>query len=99
MRQHCGRSDIHALKTVSSTQASATDVSSTLPCAIAGDGGRQAPSATAIASIPPQLLGVTAAIEIKRVVKMPLAAEGFLVVVALGGGEPLEPFRDRLEAP
>jgi hypothetical protein len=53
---------------------------------------------SAIASIPPQLLGVAAAIEIKRVVKMPLAAEGFLVVVALGGGEPLEPFRDRLKA-
>ena len=49
-------------------------------------------------SIPPQLAGIAAAIEIKRVVEMPLAAQRFVIVVALRGGEPLETFRDRLEA-
>src|SRR5215831_8917327 len=50
------------------------------------------------ASVPPQLVGVAAAIEIKRIVEMPLAANCFVIVVALCGGEPLESFRDRLEA-
>src|SRR5207245_10715861 len=49
-------------------------------------------------SIPAQLLWIAAAIEIERVVDMPLAAHRFVIVVAVCGGEPLEPFRDRLEA-
>src|SRR5262245_39225809 len=50
------------------------------------------------ASVPSQLIGIAAAIEIKRIVKMPLAANCFVIVVAVCGGEPLESFRDRLEA-
>src|SRR2546430_6159772 len=53
---------------------------------------------SAARSIPAQLLCIAAAIEIERVVEMPLAADRFVVVVAVCGGEPLEPFRDRLEA-
>src|SRR5262249_56275485 len=49
-------------------------------------------------SVAPQLLRIAAAIEIERVVEVPLAADGFVVVVALGGGETPEAFRDRLEA-
>src|SRR5215475_13760041 len=49
------------------------------------------------ASVPLQLVGVAAAIEIKRIVEMPLATNCFVIVVALRGGEPLESFRDRLE--
>jgi hypothetical protein len=49
-------------------------------------------------SVPPQLPGIAAAIEIKRVVEMSLAADCFMIVVALRGGEPLESFRDRLKA-
>src|SRR5262249_12119464 len=60
--------------------------------------GRQMPSATAVASIPPQLLGIAPAIEIKRIVEMPFAADRFVIVVALCGGKPLEAFGDCLEA-
>src|SRR5262245_17514407 len=67
-------------------------------CIAGGWQGGQAPGATAAASIAPQLVGVAAAIEIKRVIEMPLAADRFVVVVTMGGGEPPEPFRDRLEA-
>ena len=42
--------------------------------------------------IPPQLLGVAAAIEVKRIVEMPLPADGFVVVVAFRGGQPFEAF-------
>src|SRR5262249_19090360 len=49
------------------------------------------------ASIPPQLGGIAAAIEIKRIIEMTLAADRLVVVVAVRGGKPLEPFRDRLE--
>src|SRR5262249_25603973 len=48
-------------------------------------------------SIPSQLFGIAAAIEIKRIIEMPLAADRFVIVVALCGSEPPEPFRDRLE--
>ncbi len=49
-------------------------------------------------SIGPEFVRVAAAIEIKRIVEMPLAANCLVIVVALCGGEPLESFRDRLEA-
>jgi hypothetical protein len=48
--------------------------------------------------IPPQLLGVAAAKEVKRIVEMPLPADGFVVVVAFRGGQPLEAFGDRFQA-
>src|SRR5262249_33804923 len=38
------------------------------------------------ATLPPQLVGVAAAIEIKRIVEMPLATNCFVIVVALRGG-------------
>src|SRR5213080_1451483 len=53
---------------------------------------------SAARSIPAQLLWIAAAIQIERVVEMPLAADRYVIVVAVCGGEPLEPFRDRLEA-
>jgi hypothetical protein len=51
-----------------------------------------------VRSIAAQLLGIAAAIEIERVVEMTLAADCFVIVVTLCGGESLEPFGDRLEA-
>src|SRR5207248_4538580 len=97
MRQHRGGSDIHALKTVSSVRASATDVSSTCRVPLHGKSGKRRARSPS-ASIPPQLLGIAPAIEIKRVIEMPLAADGFVIVVALCGGKALEAFRDCLEA-
>jgi hypothetical protein len=51
------------------------------------------------ASVTPQLAGITPAIEVKRVIKVKLPPQGFVIVITLGSGEPLEPFGDGFEAP
>src|SRR5207302_91558 len=48
-------------------------------------------------SIAPQLRGLTAAVEIERIIEMPLPADGLMVIVALSGRQPLEAFGDRFQ--
>ena len=55
------------------------------------------PAQRALPSVPPQLLGIPAAVEIKSVIDGPLAADGLVIVVALGSGEPPETFGNRLK--
>src|SRR5262249_19868970 len=49
-------------------------------------------------SIAPQFFGIAAVIEIKSVINVALAADGLVIVVALGGRQALESFGDGLEA-
>jgi hypothetical protein len=50
-------------------------------------------------SVAPQLGRIATAVEIKCIVEVKLPPQRFVIVIALGGGQSFESFRDGFEAP